>query len=158
MFRFASRFAVCHSDVHLAEGVLRNAAGHQKPVHPNDPESEPARIDRGMQTLDHSRSKEDLSRARAKGRELFFRTGRGQTILVAGYSVEGDSFVPGVPRVWTNHPLLEVPYLNYDVAPDGKRIIALAPAKAPESQPPKSHVVLLLNFFDELRRRAPVNK
>jgi hypothetical protein len=35
--------------------------------------------------------------------------------------------------------------------PDGKHIVA---AVAVDQKPP-THVVLLVNFFDELRRRAP---
>jgi hypothetical protein len=44
---------------------------------------------------------------------------------------------------------------NYDVAPDGKRIVALMPVEALEAQSAKNHVIFLENFFDELRRRAP---
>jgi hypothetical protein len=41
---------------------------------------------------------------------------------------------------------------SYDPAPDG-RIVALMPADAPAAG--HDHVVFLLNFFDELRRRVP---
>jgi hypothetical protein len=44
---------------------------------------------------------------------------------------------------------------NYDLSPDGKRIAALMPANAPGEQKPKNHLIVLLNFFDEVRRRAP---
>ena len=42
---------------------------------------------------------------------------------------------------------------SYDPAPDGKSIVALIRAETPRE--PSGHVVFLLNFFDELRRRAP---
>lgn len=47
---------------------------------------------------------------------------------------------------------------NYDLAPDGKRIVAFVPAEAPEVQKAQDYIVFLENFFDELRRKAPVGK
>jgi hypothetical protein len=44
------------------------------------------------------------------------------------------------------------------LAPDGKRVAVLMPADSPESQQSQSQVIFLENFFDELRRRVPVNK
>lgn len=87
--------------------------------------------------------------------ELFFRTEDNQ-VMVASYAVHGDSFVSETPREWSKTQLANIgPNANYDVAPDGKRIIAVLPAPAAE-QKPQHHVVFLLNFFDELRRRVPV--
>jgi hypothetical protein len=45
---------------------------------------------------------------------------------------------------------------NYDLAPDGKHIIAVVPAVNPEAQQAQNHVIFLFNFFDELRRKVPV--
>jgi hypothetical protein len=39
-----------------------------------------------------------------------------------------------------------------------KRIAALVPADELGAQQAQSHVTFLLNFFDELRRRAPAGK
>jgi hypothetical protein len=47
---------------------------------------------------------------------------------------------------------------NVDLAPDGKRIVALMPVETPEAQQAQSHVIFLENFFDELRRKVPVGK
>jgi hypothetical protein len=44
---------------------------------------------------------------------------------------------------------------SYDPAPDGKRIVALMPAEPLEEH--HDRVIFLLNFFDELRRRVPLN-
>jgi hypothetical protein len=41
-------------------------------------------------------------------------------------------------------------------APDGKRVAALMPVEAPETHKAQNHIVFLENFFEELRRRAPV--
>ena len=47
---------------------------------------------------------------------------------------------------------------DYDLAADGKHIVALTPQKAPQDQPQQqqNHVVFLLNFYDELKRRVPL--
>jgi serine/threonine-protein kinase len=88
------------------------------------------------------------------GRELLFRTEDNQ-IMVAGYTVKGDSFVANKPQVWSEKRIANIGLLaNYDLAPDGKRIAALIPAEAPEAQKSQSHVIFLENFFDEVRRRV----
>jgi hypothetical protein len=46
---------------------------------------------------------------------------------------------------------------TYDAAPDGRHIVAIMPAESVESLKSRHQVVFLLNFFDELRRRAPRN-
>jgi hypothetical protein len=45
-----------------------------------------------------------------------------------------------------------------DLAPDGKRIVALMPVDTPEVQQAQSHVIFLENFADELQRKVPVGK
>jgi hypothetical protein len=68
--------------------------------------------------------------------------------------VNGDTFSAGKPRVRVD----KIGSTEWDVAPDG-RILVLTPMTAPQaSEPPSPEhtVVFLLNFFDELRRRAPV--
>jgi serine/threonine-protein kinase len=42
---------------------------------------------------------------------------------------------------------------GYDLAPDGKQLVAMVAVDANEKPP--THLTFLLNFFDELRRRAP---
>jgi serine/threonine-protein kinase len=91
--------------------------------------------------------------------ELIYRNREGR-IMAASYTVTGDSFSAAKPRAWCEKPLLDPSTFTFplfDLAPDGKRIIAIAPAGGAEAQPKSAtHVVLLQNFFDELRRRAPV--
>jgi Tol biopolymer transport system component len=88
------------------------------------------------------------------GHELFFRTEDSQ-IMVASYTVKGDSFVADKPRVWSEMKIANVGLLaNYDVAPDGKRIVALMPARTREDQKAQTHVIFIENFFDEVRRRT----
>ena len=94
------------------------------------------------------------------GGELFFRSADNR-IMVASYTVKGDSIVADQPRVWSEEPLATfgvVGFQNFDPAPDGKRVVALMPVETPESQQTQNHVIFLENFFDELRRKVPLNK
>jgi len=94
------------------------------------------------------------------GQELFFRADDNR-IMVAPYATKADSFVSGKPRVWSDKRLADfgtIGISNYDLAPDAKRIAALMPVDTPEAQQAQSHVIFLMNFFDELRRRVPVGK
>jgi hypothetical protein len=89
------------------------------------------------------------------GHELFFQT-LDNHIMVAAYTVKGDSFVADKPRVWSEKQLGNTAILtrNADLAPDGKRIVALMPVDTAEAQKAQSHVIFLENFFDEVRRRT----
>jgi len=88
-------------------------------------------------------------------KELFYRT-RDNTIMVATYTVTGDSFHPGKPRLWSaaqfsNAVLSDAG--NFDLHPDGKRFAVLTPPGRKEA-PKVDKVTFIFNFFDELRRHA----
>ncbi len=88
------------------------------------------------------------------GRELFFET-MDNRIMVMDYAVDAASFVPGKPRLWSDRQLFYAGTSNLDLAPDGKRFAVLVlPDGAPGTKG-SVHVTMLLNFFDELRRRIP---
>jgi len=89
------------------------------------------------------------------GRELFFETPDNH-IMVAEYTVKGDSFVADKPRMRSDKELGTASnnFLNLALAPDGKRIAALMPVKTAEGQKAQNHVIFLENFFDEVWRRA----
>src|SRR5262249_28676975 len=85
--------------------------------------------------------------------ELFYRT-EDHRIMVANYTVKGASFVADKPRVGSAKQLANTGLgINYDLAPDGKRFLAVMPAESPEPRETLSHVTLVTNFFDEVRRR-----
>ena len=88
--------------------------------------------------------------------ELFFTTlGQPFRIMVTDYSVSGGSFHPEKPKIWFEGRLFSpsaAPFL--DLHPDGKRF-AVFSAPASEEGGPSVHMIFLLNFFDELRRRVP---
>jgi serine/threonine-protein kinase len=88
------------------------------------------------------------------GHELFYRT-EDQRIMVVNYTAKGESFGAGKPRVWYGKPLASVGLAtNFDLAPDGKRFLVLMPPEGAARRETQSHVILALNFFDEVRRRV----
>jgi hypothetical protein len=93
------------------------------------------------------------------GRELFYETTSDNRIMVVTYSAKGDTFTAGKPRAWSDARILEPnnTYWNLDLGPDGKRF-AVFPGPRAGEQKGSVHVTVLLNFLDELRRRAPVTK
>jgi hypothetical protein len=91
------------------------------------------------------------------GRELFYQNYQNAAlqVMVVGYTVKGESFVADKPRAWT----AGLPGLGgFDVAPDGKRLAVTLPVTPREGPRPDRTVVLLQNFLDELRRRAPADR
>ena len=92
------------------------------------------------------------------GRELFFEN-QDSRIMVTDYEPKSDSFGAGKPRGWSDHQLRNLSgNVNYDLAPDGKRFAIFPNLSAPAEEKGAVHMTFLLNFFDELRRRAPVSK
>ena len=66
----------------------------------------------------------------------------------------------GKPGLWSEKPIGGISGVrSLDLAPDGKRIVALMPASdANGSQELQNHVMFLINFLDELRRRVQEGK
>ncbi len=94
-----------------------------------------------------------------KGSKLFFES-LDNRILAVDYTVKGDSFLATKARPWAkdlvvNNPTIET---NYDVAPDGTRLLALLNPERKEAEKGPVIATFLLGFFDELRRRAPAGK
>jgi hypothetical protein len=79
---------------------------------------------------------------------------------VVPYSIVGDTFIPEKPRAWSETVFSGAPPIpsygpGYDLHPDGQRF-AVAPVAPENTNRPQSQLVFIFNFFDELRRRAPV--
>jgi hypothetical protein len=75
--------------------------------------------------------------------------------MVADYTVREGAFKPEKPRVWFAEQLASTGLgTNLDLAPDGKRFVAVMPAERSTSKESQSHVSLVVNFFDEERRRV----
>jgi len=90
------------------------------------------------------------------GHELLYRTLDDQ-VMAVNYTTQGDSFAAEKPRVWTQKRLAPVGVSrNFGLSPDGKRIAALMSIDESVSSASRSHVIFLEDFFDELRRKAPL--
>jgi serine/threonine-protein kinase len=90
----------------------------------------------------------------ADGKELFY-AGPDDHIMSAAYSASGDSFAASKPRQWSNTRISG----ELDLAPDGKRFVEARPRADVAGEPKSSvHVTVLLNFFDEVRRRILTGK
>jgi serine/threonine protein kinase len=84
------------------------------------------------------------------GRELFYQDG----VKMMAVSIQAEpTFVAGTPRL-----LFEGAYVadgwgtNYDVAPDGRFIMI----QLGQSEAPATHIALVQNWFEELKRRVPI--
>jgi serine/threonine-protein kinase len=88
-------------------------------------------------------------------RELFYAV--DMRIMVAPYTIEGDSFRAEKPRLWSEVRFAALQGSRpFDLHLDGQRFAVL---RAPEAEEVKQdRVVLILNFFDELRRLAPAER
>jgi Tol biopolymer transport system component len=85
-----------------------------------------------------------------KGDKLFYRN--GDKWMVVSISTQ-PQFTPGTPQVLFEGPFNNVPYLSYDVAPDG-RFLVFQP-EHDDSKVRELHVVT--NWFDELKHLVPAD-
>jgi Tol biopolymer transport system component len=84
-----------------------------------------------------------------KGHQLFFRSA-DLHVMAASYETEGESFIAGPPRVWTKQRLDSASGLpSFDVAADGRVVGVFETGSAA----PETHLRVLLNLNEELRRR-----
>jgi serine/threonine-protein kinase len=79
-------------------------------------------------------------------------------LMVVSYTVTGDVFNSTKPRLWSERRYLPRPrFRSFTLHPDGERIV-LDAASETESAVSRDKVVFILNFFDELRRIAPLGR
>jgi serine/threonine protein kinase len=83
------------------------------------------------------------------GHELYYA--HGDQLMAVSYTAKGDSFVAEKPRVW----IPNLGGMEVDVAPDGKRVAVATPVKSTEASQQEHEIVMIENFFDEVRRRVP---
>ena len=48
-------------------------------------------------------------------------------------------------------------YRSFDVTPDGERFLVVLPAERTEIDAPQPRIVIIQNWFEELRRLVPTN-
>ncbi|MBZ5499161.1 MAG: serine/threonine-protein kinase [Acidobacteriia bacterium] len=80
------------------------------------------------------------------GRELFYR--QGNKVMAVPLEI-GSTIIPGKPQMITDGPY----ELAYDVMPDGRLVLIQNP-----EIPPTTHLKLVLNWFEELKRLVPAGK
>jgi serine/threonine-protein kinase len=79
------------------------------------------------------------------GRELLYTDTESRTVVVP-YTVTGESFVPGTPRIW--------PQARGEFGTNGKRLLGTMRPAGTKEQITSGQVVMLLHFLDELGRKA----
>ena len=82
-------------------------------------------------------------------------------VMFAAYAIDGNSFRADKPQVWSPTGLIAAggplaATSPYDLHPDGKRLAVMAAQD--QSASGQDHVVFVLNFFDHLRKIAPVKE
>ena len=89
------------------------------------------------------------------GRELFFRNG---TKMMAVEVTTQPNFAASTPRMLFEgrFEFRPQPRANYDVSPDGQRFLMVKTSD--QQQDGVRQLVVVLNWFEELKRRVPVGK
>ena len=87
-------------------------------------------------------------------REFFYASIPDQRLMVAPYSVEGDSFRIEKPQVWSESRFVgrpRAPSRDLDLHPDGLRFVVAAGSSA-DRPVELNRVVFIFNFADGLRQ------
>ena len=90
------------------------------------------------------------------GRELFYRS--GDKMMAVDVATQ-PSFAAGKPRTLFEGRYQPASVLidNYDVSPDGQRFLMLKPSEQTSSSS-LTQIVVVQNWFEELKRRVPTGK
>ena len=96
---------------------------------------------------------------REDARELFYLALPGDRIsMMAVDMASAERFAAGRPRELWNAPAVQYPTglrgRVYDVMPDGKRFVMIQ-QQDDASQPPITHIVLVQNWVEDLKRLLP---
>ena len=109
----------------------------------------------GQQTVSVGGGREPVWAANG---ELFYRSLTGEQMFAVSVTT-----VPTL-KVGTPVQLFRGPYYisptgspraQYDVTPDGRRFLMLAPSPGMDTSVARSHLVVVENWFEELNRRVP---
>jgi serine/threonine-protein kinase len=88
--------------------------------------------------------------------ELLYLAPDGR-IMVVPYTVASDTFQAEKPRVWSETLVqIRLNGSSFDLHPDGERVVMAPATPATAATAGPTHVTLIFNFFDELRRLAPM--
>ncbi len=89
-----------------------------------------------------------------KGHELFYR--EDKKMMAVEYEGQ-QTFSAGKPMELFEGPYVPTPrsFPDYDVSPDGQRFLMLKPAEDVQSS---SHLVVVVNWVEELKQKVPMGK
>ena len=76
--------------------------------------------------------------------------------MAVPYSTKGETFVPSKARVFAEAANLAPGQDRFEISADGKRYLSLVDPEGTRAE--SGQTVLLLNFFDELKRLRPASK
>jgi serine/threonine protein kinase/Tol biopolymer transport system component len=90
------------------------------------------------------------------GKELFYRS--GDKMMAVDITTQ-PSFSVGKPRMLFQGPYVPTPitFPFYDVSPDGQRFLMIKPSEQTSSSS-LTQIVVVQNWFEELKRRVPAEK
>ncbi|MFH1881971.1 MAG: hypothetical protein ABIL62_04590, partial [Planctomycetota bacterium] len=88
------------------------------------------------------------------GKELFYRSGRGNRKMIAAtFETEPDFRITHFEELFEGQYQRHIQWRNYDVAPDGRFLIIQEP-----QEPTPLGINVVLNWFEELKRLVPTGK
>ncbi len=95
-----------------------------------------------------------------EGSELFYRPNAGSGVRI----LRSVDIVTEPAFAFSNEQTLPVEgfnvigyYRDYDISPDGERLLMVFPADRPDSgEPARLQINIVLNWFEELKERVPV--
>ena len=87
------------------------------------------------------------------GQELFYRN--QDAMMVVGIETE-PTFIPGSPAVLFTGRYTGASRRNYDISPDGQRFLMIKEAEQSAEASTKTELIMILNWFEELKERVPV--
>ena len=92
----------------------------------------------------------------ADGKELFYAATNG---FMAVSVTTSPSFSAGKPKLLFDGPyLLSGPGRNYDLSSDGQRFLMIKLASGSGELDAQPEIVVVLNWFEELKRLVPTDK
>jgi Tol biopolymer transport system component len=90
--------------------------------------------------------------------ELLYRPAAGDRLMVVAYTVDGESFRANKPQLWAEGEFSRPNgQRGFDIHPDGRRVAASGGRQA-QTAARQDKAVVVFNFFDELRRIAPITR
>jgi hypothetical protein len=96
----------------------------------------------------------------ASNGEVFYRSLNGEQMFVVPVTTSPTLKVGAPKQLFQGHHYIAPtgsPRPQYDVSSDGQRIVMLAPAAGTDASGARARIVIVQNWFDELKRLLPVN-